>query len=241
MNASPDLDLSVVIPAYNEEKRLGMTLEKIGRFFERRPERWEAIVSDDGSSDGTVRVAEETARTVPHIRVLRPGAHAGKGAAVKAGALAARGRWVLVTDADLAAPIEEYDRLKGVIETGADGVVGSRILKDPDRPVRRIWIREWSSRFYNRLARRLLLPGGVLDIHCGFKLFKREVLQDLVRDQMLPGFGFDLEILYLARRRGYRIRETPIAWTAQPGSKVNPFREPFVLVGDIFRVKKIHG
>ncbi len=232
-------DLSIVIPAYNEEKRLGPTLEKIGRFFAVRSEKWELIVADDGSSDGTARIAETAAKAFPAIR-FHGGAHAGKGAAVKRGVLDARGRWILVCDADSATPIEEYARMRPAMDAGAALVVGSRLLKDPARPVRRIWVRELSSRLHNRLVRSFLLR-GVSDAHCGFKLFRRDAARDIFGSQILPGFGFDLEILYLAEKRGYSIREIPVTWTAQPGSKVNPFREPFILVADIFRVKKIHG
>lgn len=233
-------DLSIVIPAYNEEKRLGPTLERIGKFFSGRDESWEVIVSDDGSSDGTGRIAEDAAKVYPTIRVHR-GTHAGKGAAVKRGVFEALGRRVLVCDADSATPIEEYARMRPLIEAGADVVLGSRLLHDAGRPVRRLWVRELSSRLHNRLARAFLLPQGISDAHCGFKLFRSEAAHDIFGKQVLAGFGFDLEILYIAAKQGYRIREVAVAWTSQPGSKVNPFREPFILVGDIFRVKKIHG
>jgi dolichyl-phosphate beta-glucosyltransferase len=209
----------VVIPAYNETRRLPGYLKELLAYFEARDEPFEVIVVDDGSHDGTPERVREVAAGRAAVRVHALGRNRGKGYAVRAGMAQATGTLRLMADADGATPIGEAARLEAAIAAGADVAVGSRVLPDPSvtRQVRRH--RKLSGHLFNFLVRRLGVA-SVVDTQCGFKLFRGEVAAVLFPLVATDGFGFDVELLMLAERRGFRVAEVPVNWADQPGSKV---------------------
>lgn len=226
---------SVVIPAYNEAGRLPRTLEQISAFLRsgRRPH--EILVVDDGSRDRTADVVRSFAAGHPEVRLLSQPRNLGKGAAIQAGVGAARGELVLFTDADLSTPIEELARLEQALENGAAVAIASRAVAGSRIEEHQPFYREWMGKSFNFLVRLLVLP-GIYDTQCGFKLFRRGAAQDLFPRLTILGFGFDVEVLYLARRQGLEIREVPVAWRNSRHSKVSPVRDAWRMLGDLFRV-----
>ncbi|MET9799559.1 dolichyl-phosphate beta-glucosyltransferase [Streptomyces sp. NPDC006368] len=226
-------DLSVVIPAYNEEARLRPTLEAIRAHLTADPGRWgdwEVIVVDDGSTDDTARVARECAAEEPRIHVLTGPANRGKGHALRRGVLASYGRRVLLTDADLATPIDLLDRLdKELTAEGAAAAIGSRAHPESRIEVHQRPLREWLGRLGNRLIRAVAVP-GVRDTQCGFKLFEGDRAREAFADARLDGWGIDVEILRFFRQAGWAVTEVPVRWSHQEGSKVGPLDYARVLV-----------
>jgi dolichyl-phosphate beta-glucosyltransferase len=224
--------LSVVIPAFNEESRLGPTLERVRAHLAARGGELEIIVVDDGSTDGTAAVAR--AAGAPG-RVIELGRNRGKGAAVRAGMLAATGARILFSDADLATPIDELAKLEGHLDAGYDIAIASRALAQSDIRVRQHPIRELMGRTFNVVVRSLLL-GGIRDTQCGFKLFTAAAAHDLFGRATLDGFAFDVEILHLARNR-YRIAEVPVVWRHVEESKVSPGTDAARMFLDLVRLR----
>jgi glycosyltransferase involved in cell wall biosynthesis len=214
--------LSIVIPAYNEERRLPAALERIEAFCAARNfEFSEILVVDDGSRDATAQLAREASARNPAIGLLRNPGNRGKGYAVRHGMREARGEWVLFTDADLSAPIEEFDKLWAAVEqSGADGAIGSRALDRSLIGVHQPWLRELSGRVFN-LHMRLVAGLSYRDTQCGFKLFSARAAQALAARQRLERFGFDVEILYIARKLGLEVLEIPVRWDDVAGTKVS--------------------
>ena len=214
---------SVVIPAFNEARRLPSYLDDVVSFFEGRGEPYEVIVVDDGSTDDTPALVEARVRELASVRLLRLPVNAGKGAAVRAGMLAARGVYRLFTDADGATPIAEVKRLEPALLAGADVVIGSRVLVDPSVSVAALPHRVAAGRVFNWLVARLGLR-SVADSQCGFKVFSAAPAERLFVGLRTRGFGFDVELLLAAQAAGYRVVEIPVNWADQPGSKVGVFR-----------------
>jgi dolichyl-phosphate beta-glucosyltransferase len=212
---------SVVIPAYNEAQRLPPYLERVVAYFEGRDEPYEIVVVDDGSTDGTADLVE--ARRLGAVRVLRLRPNMGKGAAVREGMLAARGAYRLFADADGATPIEELKRLEPVLVAGADVVIGSRVLVDSSVSVTTRPHRVAAGRVFNWLVARMGLR-GVADSQCGFKAFTASAAGRLFDALSTRGFGFDVELLLLAKAMGFQVVEVAVNWTDQDGSKVGVFR-----------------
>jgi len=210
---------SVVIPAFDEARRLPRYLAEIVTYFDGRNEPYEVLIVDDGSTDGTQDAVAPTVRAHESVRVLRHDWNEGKGASVRRGMLAARGDYRLFTDADGATPIGEVKRLEAVLLGGAEVAVGSRALPDPSVSVVARRHRVVAGRVFSWVVRRLVLP-GIADSQCGFKAFTAKAAVDLFERLRTPGFAFDVELLHLARASGYRIAEVPVNWADQPGSKV---------------------
>jgi dolichyl-phosphate beta-glucosyltransferase len=214
---------SVVIPAFNEARRLPPYLDDVVVFFEGRCEPYEVIVVDDGSTDETPAAVEARVHEVASVRLLRLPRNTGKGAAVRAGMLAARGAYRLFTDADGATPIAEVKRLEPALLAGAHVVVGSRVLVDPSVSVTARPHRVAAGRVFNWFVARLGLR-GVADSQCGFKAFTGDAAERLFAGLWTRGFGFDVELLLTAQAAGCRIVEVPVNWVDQPGSKVGVVR-----------------
>ncbi len=210
---------SVVIPAFNEEARLPRYLEEVVSYLRTRGEPWEVLVVDDGSTDGTAEVVRAMAVRCPQVQLLRQRANGGKGAAVRAGMLAARGGWRLFADADGATPIAELKRLEAALAAGADVAIGSRAMTAAGIVVRARPHRVLAGRLFNTLAESLGLV-GIRDSQCGFKAFTAAAAADLFARLGTRGFGFDVELLLRARARGWRIAEVAVNWEDQPASKV---------------------
>jgi dolichyl-phosphate beta-glucosyltransferase len=230
------LALSVVVPAYQEARRLPATLASVTAYLDARRRPYELIVVDDGSQDATAEVATRSmAGLGERGRLLRLPANRGKGAAVRAGVRAARGEHVLVTDADLSTPIEELEALERACAAGADVAIGSRALDRSLIAVRQPLLREWSGRVFNLVVQLLALP-GIQDSQCGFKLFRGETAQDLFSRVRSDGFGFDVEVLAVAKHLGYRIAEVPVRWRNDDDSRLSLARGAAAFV-DPLRVR----
>lgn len=229
-------ELSVVIPAYNEEARLGATLEKVLAYLEGRRIPFEVLVVDDGSRDRTAAVAERFAGR--GARLLRLPANRGKGAATRHGVAASRGRRVLMTDADLSTPIEEVAKLEPRL-AGAEVAIGSRAVADADVRLHQPRYRELMGKTFNLLI-RLLGVRGVRDTQCGFKLLAGDVARELFAGMVTDGFAFDVELVWLARRRGYRVVEVGVVWLNSPASRVHPLADPPRMILDILRFRWQH-
>ncbi len=224
MGGVPGPRWSVIIPAYNEAARVPTYLKEIQAYFEGRDESYEVIVVDDGSQDGTADRVREVAAGRPGVTVHALDRNRGKGHAVRAGMARAVGALRLMADADGATPITEVARLEAAVAAGADLAVGSRVLEDPS-VIRRVRVhRQLSGHVFNFLLRRLGVA-PVLDTQCGFKLFRGAVAAALFPQVTTDGFGFDVELLMLAARRGFRVAEVAVNWADQPGSKVRVLRE----------------
>ena len=226
----------MVIPAYNEAQRLPAYLSEVVAYFDGRGEPYEAIVVDDGSADETAARVLEAQSIHPAVTLHRLAENRGKGFAVRAGMRAACGDLRLMADADGATPIAEVKRLEAMIQAGADLAVGSRALPDPS--VRReVQIhRKVSGDIFNFFA-RCMGVGNVTDTQCGFKLFRGAVAEALFGELETTGFGFDVELLMLARRRGYRVIEVAINWADQPGSKVDVLRDGPRMLAQVVRAR----
>ncbi|HME09326.1 MAG TPA: dolichyl-phosphate beta-glucosyltransferase [Bryobacteraceae bacterium] len=230
--------LSIVIPAFNEEQRLPDTLDRItGWLAAKSWDQTEILVVDDGSRDGTAKLAESYGRGV---RLLRNPGNRGKGYAVRHGMLEANGEWILYTDADLSAPIEEFDKLCVAAATGkAQAAIGSRALDRSLVKVHQAPFREYSGRFFN-LVMRMTTGLPFLDTQCGFKLFRRDAAQAIFSRQKLDGFSFDVEDLYIAKKLGIAVVEVPVRWSNVEGTKVS------LLSGlrsfqDLVLIRRLHG
>lgn len=220
------VDISVVIPAFNEELRLPPTLIQCIDYLEQEKFSYEIIVVDDGSRDGTADMVRRFQRIRPQIMLIRLPRNRGKGHAVRTGALNSHGEQVLIADADGSTPFTELSRLRrAVAERKADVAFGSRALADQDVVVAAKWYRRIIGRVFNLLVTSLALP-GVKDTQCGFKLFTKQAARELFTRQSLDGYAFDVEVLYLARRLGMSSIEVPVNWRSIAGSKVNLLIDP---------------
>jgi dolichyl-phosphate beta-glucosyltransferase len=227
---------SVVIPAYNEAARLPRYLREVVDYFDGRDEPYEILVVDDGSTDGTAASVRAMAEIHASIGLLTHPTNRGKGRAVCLGMTRARGALRLMADADGATPIAEVKRLEAAIDAGADVAVGSRARRDASVVRQTRLHRRVMGNVFNGLVRRLGV-GDILDTQCGFKLFRDAVADDLFATLRTDGYGFDVELLLLARRRRYRTVEVPVNWAEQPGSKVSVLRHGPGMLGEILLVR----
>ncbi len=211
------LDLSVVIPAYNEAERLPRSLERILVYLAAWGGSHEVLVIDDGSSDATAERARGAAGDL--VRVLQNPGNRGKGYSVRRGMLAARGARRLMTDADLSTPIEDLASLMARMDEGVPVVIGSRALSESKIEVHQPWYRENMGRVFNLFVRLLLTP-ALHDTQCGFKLFSAEAAEAVFRLARMDGFVFDVEALFLAQRHGLRVDEVPVTWRNDAASRV---------------------
>lgn len=231
--------LSVVIPAFNEQWRLPPTLLDIVDYLDQVQYSYEIIVVDDGSRDETSEIVRKFEKVRPQVRLIRLPQNQGKGHAVRLGVLNATGERVIFVDADGATPFNEVKKLLKALDDGADVAIGSRALFSEDTQVKTRWYRKYLGRVFNLCVNVLILP-GIADTQCGFKIFTRKAAQFLFSQQKTSGFSFDVEILYLAKRAGLKIREIPINWTNVPGSKVNLVLDASKMFWDVLRLPFWH-
>jgi dolichyl-phosphate beta-glucosyltransferase len=227
----------VVIPAYNERKRLPAYLQEIAAYFGGRGERYEVVVVDDGSRDGTGAVVENLQDSCPALRLVRLPRNRGKGCAVRMGMLEATGELRLFADADGATPIREVERLEERIAQGADIAIGSRALWDDTRTVQAKWHRAFFGQIFNAIVRCLSVR-GIADTQCGFKLFHAKAAIDLFSVLQTDGYGFDVEVLFVAQRRGYNVAEVPVNWADQPGGKVWVVRDGLRMLREVWVIRR---
>jgi len=225
--------VSVVVPAYNEAKRIRPTLERIKSYFGERNEPFEILVVDDGSTDDTIAVARGVGDPV---RVIEQRRNLGKGAAVRSGVFESRAPMILFTDADLSTPIEQWEPIRAKLDDGFDVVVGSRALVDSQIEIRQPWYRERMGKTFNWII-RLVLRLELKDTQCGFKLFERSAGRELFGRARIDGFAFDAEILFLATRLGYRIGELPVPWFDSLPSRVDTVRHSGQMLKDVMRIR----
>jgi len=228
--------LSVIIPAYNEEKRLLSTLSKICAYLSTKGFPYEIIVVDDGSTDNTLQIIKNFASSDKHIILLVNELNRGKGYSVRKGMLSARGEYVFFTDADLSTPIEEIEKCLPHLINGYDVVIGSRSMPGSDIIIHQPWYREKMGKIFNFMVNMVLLK-GIIDTQCGFKGFKREVVKTVFSRCKIDGFSFDVEALYLSRKYNFKIKEIPIRWENSALSKVSPIKHSLQMFRDLIGIK----
>ena len=234
------MHLSIIIPAYNEQERLPLTLSKIHSYCNSQSYNYEVLVVDDGSTDNTIRVVTDNPLSeAGRLRILKNQRNRGKGYSVKRGVMASKGDYVLFSDADLSTPIGEVEKLFSALNERFDIAIGSRSIKGAQIKVHQPFYREYMGKFFNRLV-RIFAFKGIIDTQCGFKLFKGALARDIAAQMRVDGFAFDVEMLYLARRSGCRIEEVPIIWVNSPQSKVDPLRDSLKMLLDIINIKRLH-
>jgi glycosyltransferase involved in cell wall biosynthesis len=229
-------DISIVIPAYNERARLGPTLDRVLDFI--RQQAWDAevIVVDDGSHDRTADLVRDCARGNPIVRLVQNPGNRGKGYSVRNGVLNAQGAMVLFTDADLSSPIEEAPKLFDAIEAGADVAIGSRWARSELQTQRQPIGRQVMGRTFNVLL-RILLGLDFKDTQCGFKAFRRGAAKALFLLQRVEGWGFDAELLLLARKAGFTVAEVPVVWAHGEGSRIHPVTDGSKMLLELLRIR----
>jgi dolichyl-phosphate beta-glucosyltransferase len=230
-----ELAISIVVPCFNEESRLPASLSKVERWVEAGGRLAELVLVDDGSQDCTGSLIAEAARDHGYVRAMAMPTNRGKGRALAEGVALTSGALVLISDADFSAPIDELPKLETAIAEGADVAIGSRAkrgAREVDQPVHR----RLMGKGFNLAVQALLLP-GLWDTQCGFKLFRGDVARELFAGLTTDGFAYDVEVLYRARRHGYRLAEVPVRWINSDTSRVQAFRHSREMFQDIMRIR----
>lgn len=233
------VDISIVVPAFNEERRLPPTLLDMIDFFDSQPLSYEIIVVDDGSTDSTSEVVRKFERVREQVKLFQLPKNYGKGHAVRVGVVNSRGNRILFADADGATPIQEFHRLQGALDAGADIAIGSRALGSSDTRVSTSLHRKLLGRIFNFCVNTVLLP-SITDTQCGFKLFTRASALFLFKRQKSDRFSFDVEILYIATKAGLSVQEVAINWNNIPGSKVSLLVDSLCMLRDVFKFRVRH-
>ncbi len=232
------MEISIVIPAYNEEKRISNTLKTIDEYLSTKFKNYEILVIDDGSKDNTIQRIEDM--NIANVRILQNKRNQGKGYAVRKGVLNAKGSIILFSDADLSTPIEEFEKLHMQLKNGYNITIGSRRLKNSDIKIKQPLYRRILGKGFG-ITVRLLMGMNIKDTQCGFKLFKKDIAKQLFNIQRIKGFSFDVEILFLARKNKARIKEIPVIWKDSAAeSKVNAFSESFRMLRDLIKIRMMH-
>jgi dolichyl-phosphate beta-glucosyltransferase len=231
-----DLAYSIVIPAYNEGARLRATLEKVLAYLAEQKCNAEVIVVNDGSRDNTAAIVRELAQTNPRLRLVENPGNRGKGYSVRHGMLNARGQVVLFSDADLSSPIEEMPKLLNALQSGADIAIGSRWLRSELQTQRQPFYRQLFGRIFNLLL-RITLGLHFADTQCGFKAFTRRAAQKIFPLQRIERWGFDPEILFLARKFGFRVQEVPVLWGHSGGTRIHPLKDGSRMFLEMLRIR----
>jgi dolichyl-phosphate beta-glucosyltransferase len=229
-------DLSIIIPAYNEETRIFRSLSKAIEYLDEHNYNYEIIVVDDGSTDRTVEILKNIDKNVITISL---GNNLGKGAAVRLGMLQATGKVRLFSDADFSTPIYEIEKLIDKINDGADICIGSRALDRSMVKEHQPFYREFMGKTYNKFVQMLVFK-GITDTQCGFKAFTAQAAQTIFKLSKINGFSFDVEILYLARKFGMKVEQVAVEWYNDERSTVNPVTDAFMMFVELFRIRRLH-
>ena len=227
------MEISVIIPAYNEEKRIEPTLKKVINYLDNNFDKYEIIVVDDGSTDNTYKIVSRYKKN--NVKILRNEINKGKGYSVKRGILNVKYSLVLFSDSDLATPIEELEKFINYIKT-YDIIIASRNLKESDIKIKQPMYRQLMGKTFPLLVNLIALR-GFKDTQCGFKLFKTDVAKKIVSLQTFERFSFDVEILFIAKKLRYKIKEAPVIWIDKEGSKVNPIKDSIKMLIDLFKIR----
>ena len=228
--------ISIVIAAYNEENRIVPSLFTIRDYCTTKNIDYEIIVVDDGSTDRTRAIATGKKPQIPHLTVIGYNTNMGKGYALRTGVLSSKGDFVLLTDADLSTPIEELSKLLHMIHNKCDIAIGSRALALSEIIKKQPWWRQGMGKFFNKIVKTLVIA-DFNDTQCGFKLFSGQSARNLFKEAQINRFAYDVEILALAKKRGYRILEVPIMWINSPQSKVNPLKDSVQMFFDLLKIR----
>jgi dolichyl-phosphate beta-glucosyltransferase len=228
--------LSIVIPAYNEEQRIAKTLQVVCAYIQQQAYPAEIIVVDDGSQDKTAAMVQALDMLLPPAQLLQNDRNRGKGYSVRRGFLHARGEYLLFSDADLSSPIAEVEKLLAALHEPCDIAIGSRALRGSRVEVHQPWYREQMGRLFNVFVHALAIR-GIRDTQCGFKCFRREAAMEICRRMTTERFGFDVEMLYLAGRLGYRVREVPVLWRNSPETRVRVWQDSVSMLSDLLRIR----
>lgn len=235
MEERDPLRLSIVVPAYDEASRIARSVAYATEFLRAQHYAGESIVVPDGSTDATARIARQTGGE--SVRVIELPVNRGKGFAVRAGVRAARGAHVLFSDVDFSTPLTEVERVLAAHDAGCDVVIGSRALPASQVQRRQAWWRESMGRTFNRVV-RATTGTALRDTQCGFKSFRREAARDIFERARIDRYAFDVELLWIARRRGHRIEELPVTWINDPLSRVHPIRDSLRMLWDLGRIRR---
>lgn len=227
--------LSFIIPAFNEESRIGKSLETALEYFKGQPYTFEIVVVDDGSSDNTIQVAER----YENVRVIQQPGNIGKGAAVRVGMLSGAGTYRIFSDADLSTPIYETAVVLKSLEAGADICIGSRAIDRSFIKKRQPWYRETMGKVYNLIV-QILVMRGIKDTQCGFKGFTAHAAEAVFSIAKIDGFSFDVEALYLARNMGLRIEQEPVEWYNDDRSTLHPIYDSLQMIIEILKIRRLH-
>lgn len=233
------MDISIVIPVYNEEKLIAECLRRVEAFLSLKPWEWEIIVSSDGSKDSTDSIVENISKQRPQgrLKLLTAEKNTGKGMAVRRGVLEAGGKFILVTDVDLSAPIKEMDKLVTALENGCDIAIGSRAIREPGCDVQQSFKRWLAGRIFNFFVQVLVIK-GFKDTQCGFKCFNQAAARDIFSVQKLNGFAFDVEVLLLARKKNLKVKEVAVMWKEAGSSKVKLIRDSIGMLKELFGLRQ---
>jgi dolichyl-phosphate beta-glucosyltransferase len=234
------MQLTVLIPVYNEKKRIPATIKQLMEFFKRTEPDFELILVNDGSIDETLHICAEQARSEPRIRVLSYAVNQGKGYAIWTGLKAAQGELLLFMDADLATPLKEYSKLKNILlSEKLDLAIGSRVKEEADIVVRHPIYRRFVGRIFNMFVRMIVLP-HVKDSQCGFKLYTRNAYQAIASRQTINNLSFDVEHLYIAQKLGLNVKEVGVQWSNVANTTVSVFRSALPMLFSLFRIRWHH-
>lgn len=241
MSQPPTIELSIIIPAYNEEGRLGPTLTRVIEYLDGTDCAAEIIVVDDGSTDATADLARELLNdaAVPSS-ILVNEQNRGKGYSVKRGMMESTGRLALFSDADLSTPIEHAEDLMAAIESGADVAIGSRAAEGARLEKRQPLMRETAGKMFS-VVQRGILDSGITDTQCGFKMFTREAVEAIFPHQRLERWAFDAELIFIALRLGFEVVEVPVRWIDSPDTRVSAFTDGMEMVADLWKIRRMHG
>lgn len=230
------MDVSFIIPAYNEAERIGRSLDKAIAYFAERDYTWEILVVDDGSLDATQEIVERFSDR--GVRLLRQPRNAGKGAAVRRGMLEASGRYRIFSDADFSTPVEETARALEHLRR-YDVAIGSRAVDRSYVKVHQPWYRETMGKIFNLLV-QMVAVSGIKDTQCGFKGFRAAAAEDIFSRTKIDGFSFDVEALFIARKLGYSIKEFPVEWRNDARSTLNPITDSINMFRELLKVRALH-
>lgn len=237
--ATDEFDISVVIPAKDEENRLPQFLQTLITYCQKSPYHYELIVVDDGSADKTAETVLNSQKLFPNLKLLKLDRNHGKGYAVKQGLLSARGRMALFMDADGSTPADEIEKNLKFLSEGWDIVIGSRVLQNKASSVKALFYRKSMGFIFNFFVHTFLIK-DIQDTQCGFKMFRREIIRPLWENIRLEGFGFDLEVLFLAQQMNYKIKEVAVNWTHKAHSKVHLAKDSLTMLANIFQIRHWH-
>lgn len=228
--------ISVIIPAYNEEKTIEKALLAVDDFLVKNFANYEIILVDDASNDNTHNIASKLSRRITNLTIIKNSRNRGKGYSVKKGVFCAGSEYIVFSDADLSTPLDELSGFMNYLNDGADIVIGSRALRDSRIMKKQIITRRTMGRVFNLLI-KIFLFRGINDTQCGFKCFRARIARELFSLQRLTGFCFDAEILYLARKLKYPVKEVPVRWINREDSRVSMLGDSLQMLIDIFRIR----